>query len=46
MVFLVLGGLTVAIEPPELEMRVLFLLKANLGGYVLDEAVAFLLPNM
>ncbi|MBK9161390.1 MAG: chromosomal replication initiator protein DnaA [Nitrosomonadales bacterium] len=35
-------GLTVAIEPPELEMRVAILLKkANLGGYVLDEAVAF-----
>lgn len=35
-------GLTVAIEPPELEMRVAILLKkAKLGGYVLDEAVAF-----
>lgn len=35
-------GLTVAIEPPELEMRVAILLKkADLGGYVLDEAVAF-----
>lgn len=35
-------GLTVAIEPPELEMRVAILLKkAALGGYVLDETVAF-----
>ena len=35
-------GLTVAIDPPELEMRVAILLKkANLSGYVLDEAVAF-----
>ncbi|OGT00927.1 MAG: chromosomal replication initiation protein DnaA [Gallionellales bacterium RIFCSPLOWO2_02_FULL_59_110] len=35
-------GLTVAIEPPELEMRVAILLKkASLGGFVLDEAVAF-----
>jgi len=35
-------GLTVAIEPPELEMRVAILLKkASLGGYSLDEAVAF-----
>ena len=35
-------GLTVAIEPPELEMRVAILLKkAILSGYVLDEAVAF-----
>lgn len=35
-------GLTVAIEPPELEMRVAILLKkASLSGYLLDEAVAF-----
>jgi len=35
-------GLTVAIEPPELEMRVAILLKkASLGGYSLDNAVAF-----
>jgi chromosomal replication initiator protein len=35
-------GLTVAIEPPELEMRVAILLKkATLGGYSLDESVAF-----
>lgn len=35
-------GLTVAIEPPELEMRVAILLKkASLGGYSLDESVAF-----
>ena len=35
-------GLTVAIDPPELEMRVAILIKkANLSGYVLDEAVAF-----
>lgn len=35
-------GLTVAIEPPELEMRVAILLKkASLSGYSLDEAVAF-----
>jgi chromosomal replication initiator protein len=35
-------GLTVAIEPPELEMRVAILLKkASLGGYSLDETVAF-----
>ena len=35
-------GLTVAIEPPELEMRVAILLKkAALGGYILDDAVAF-----
>jgi len=35
-------GLTVAIEPPELEMRVAILLKkATLGGYILDDAVAF-----
>lgn len=35
-------GLTVAIEPPELEMRVAILLKkASFCGYGLDEAVAF-----
>jgi chromosomal replication initiator protein len=35
-------GLTVAIEPPELEMRVAILLKkASLGGYSLDDSVAF-----
>lgn len=35
-------GLTVAIEPPELEMRVAILLKkATLGGYSLNDEVAF-----
>jgi len=39
-------GLTVAIEPPELEMRVAILLKkASLGGYALDEAVAFFIAK-
>ena len=39
-------GLTVAIEPPELEMRVAILLKkASLGGYVLDEVVAFFIAK-
>ncbi|HZW24238.1 MAG TPA: chromosomal replication initiator protein DnaA [Gallionella sp.] len=39
-------GLTIAIEPPELEMRVAILLKkADLGGYVLDEAVAFFIAK-
>ena len=39
-------GLTVAIEPPELEMRVAILLKkASLGNYVLDEAVAFFIAK-
>ncbi|MFZ2523763.1 MAG: chromosomal replication initiator protein DnaA [Candidatus Ferrigenium altingense] len=39
-------GLTVAIEPPELEMRVAILLKkASLGGYMLDEAVAFFIAK-
>lgn len=39
-------GLTVAIEPPELEMRVAILLKkASLGGYILDEAVAFFIAK-
>lgn len=39
-------GLTVAIEPPELEMRVAILLKkAALGGYVIDETVAFFIAK-
>ena len=39
-------GLTVAIEPPELEMRVAILLKkSNISGYVLDEAVAFFIAK-
>ncbi len=39
-------GLTVAIEPPELEMRVAILLKkAALGGYTLDETVAFFIAK-
>ncbi|MDO8813464.1 MAG: chromosomal replication initiator protein DnaA [Gallionella sp.] len=39
-------GLTVAIEPPELEMRVAILLKkASQSGYVLDEAVAFFIAK-
>jgi len=39
-------GLTVAIEPPELEMRVAILLKkAALGGYVLNDAVAFFIAK-
>ena len=39
-------GLTVAIDPPELEMRVAILLKkASLSGYVLDEAVAFFIAK-
>ncbi|MCR4304219.1 MAG: chromosomal replication initiator protein DnaA [Gallionella sp.] len=39
-------GLTVAIEPPELEMRVAILLKkAALGGYTLDEVVAFFIAK-
>lgn len=39
-------GLTVAIEPPELEMRVAILLKkASLGGYLLDESVAFFIAK-
>ncbi len=39
-------GLTVAIEPPELEMRVAILLKkASLSGYALDEAVAFFIAK-
>lgn len=39
-------GLTVAIEPPELEMRVAILLKkASLNGYTLDETVAFFIAK-
>lgn len=39
-------GLTVAIEPPELEMRVAILLKkALLGGYSLDHGVAFFIAK-
>lgn len=39
-------GLTVAIEPPELEMRVAILLKkANLSGYALSEVVAFFIAK-
>jgi len=39
-------GLTVAIEPPELEMRVAILLKkASLNNYSLDDAVAFFIAK-
>ncbi len=39
-------GLTVAIEPPELEMRVAILLKkASLSGYALDSTVAFFIAK-
>ena len=39
-------GLTVAIEPPELEMRVAILLKkASMSGYALGEAVAFFIAK-
>ncbi|MDH2919208.1 MAG: chromosomal replication initiator protein DnaA [Sideroxydans sp.] len=39
-------GLTVAIEPPELEMRVAILLKkAELNGYVLESSVAFFIAK-
>jgi chromosomal replication initiator protein len=39
-------GLTIAIEPPELEMRVAILLKkAAISGYVLDDAVAFFIAK-
>ncbi len=39
-------GLTVAIEPPELEMRVAILLKkAKLGRYALEEDVAFFIAK-
>lgn len=39
-------GLTVGIEPPELEMRVAILMKkAQLGGYLLDQTVAFFIAK-
>lgn len=39
-------GLTISIEPPELEMRVAILLKkASLSGYLLDDAVAFFIAK-
>ncbi|KXS33261.1 MAG: Chromosomal replication initiator protein DnaA [Candidatus Gallionella acididurans] len=39
-------GLTIAIEPPELEMRVAILLKkATLTGYMLDNEVAFFIAK-
>jgi chromosomal replication initiator protein len=39
-------GLTIAIEPPELEMRVAILLKkASLSGYALDNEVAFFIAK-
>ncbi len=39
-------GLTVAIEPPELEMRVAILLKkAEAGGILLDQDAAFFIAN-
>ena len=39
-------GLTICIEPPELEMRVAILLKkAQLGGYNLDDSVAFFIAK-
>ncbi len=39
-------GLTIAIEPPELEMRVAILLKkATLSGYMLDNEVAFFIAK-
>lgn len=39
-------GLTISIEPPELEMRVAILLKkATLSGYSLDDAVAFFIAK-
>ncbi len=39
-------GLTIAIEPPELEMRVAILLKkASLSGYTLDNEVAFFIAK-
>lgn len=39
-------GLTICIEPPELEMRVAILLKkASLGGYKLDDTVAFFIAK-
>ena len=39
-------GLTICIEPPELEMRVAILLKkAELGGYKLEDSVAFFIAK-
>jgi len=39
-------GLTICVEPPELEMRVAILLKkALIGGYVLDDSVAFFIAK-
>lgn len=39
-------GLTIGIEPPELEMRVAILLKkATISGYKLDDAVAFFIAK-
>jgi chromosomal replication initiator protein len=39
-------GLTICIEPPELEMRVAILLKkSSLNGYDLDDAVAFFIAK-
>ena len=39
-------GLTICIEPPELEMRVAILLKkASLNGYELDDTVAFFIAK-
>jgi chromosomal replication initiator protein len=39
-------GLTIGIEPPELEMRVAILLKkAEISGYQLDDAVAFFIAK-
>jgi len=39
-------GLTIAIEPPELEMRVAILIKkAAISGYKLDDAVAFFIAK-
>lgn len=39
-------GLTIGIEPPELEMRVAILLKkASLSGYTLNDAVAFFIAK-
>ena len=39
-------GLTISIEPPELEMRVAILLKkAHISGYTLNDAVAFFIAK-
>lgn len=39
-------GLTISIEPPELEMRVAILLKkASISGYTLNDAVAFFIAK-